>query len=103
VKRREFITLLGGGAVWPLATSAEQAAMPVVGFVNGRSPDVSARIIAAFLKGLNETGYVEAHNVMVQYHWLDGRYDRLPSLMADRPPACGRDCRPWPLAGSAHG
>src|SRR5438876_8443508 len=84
MNRRAFISLVGGAAAaWPLGARAQQPGMPVVGFVNGRSPDVSARIVAAFLKGLNETGYVEGQNVMVDYHWLDGRYDRLPSLMAD--------------------
>jgi putative ABC transport system substrate-binding protein len=84
IGRRKFLATLGGAAAaWPLVARAQQAAMPIVGFVNGRSPDVSARIVAAFLKGLNETGYVEGQHVMVDYHWLDGRYDRLPSLMAD--------------------
>jgi putative tryptophan/tyrosine transport system substrate-binding protein len=84
LKRREFITLLGvGAAVWPLAARAQQPAMPVVGFVSGRSTESSARFGAAFRKALNETGYVEGQNVMVEYHWLDGQYDRLPALMAE--------------------
>src|SRR3954454_4730648 len=81
--RREFITLVGGAATWPFAVCAQQAAMPIVGLVSSRSREASARNAAAFRKGLNETGYVEGQNVMVEYHWLEGQYDRLPSLMAD--------------------
>ena len=75
--RRQFIMLLGGAAAaWPLTARAQQPAMPTVGFVTGRSAEATVRQLAAFRKGLNETGYVEGQNVMVEYHWLEGQYDR---------------------------
>ena len=83
MRRRDFITLVGtAAATWPLAARAQQSAMPVVGFVDGGSLDASAARAAAFRKGLNETGYVEGQNVMVEYHWLAGRYNDVPALMS---------------------
>jgi putative ABC transport system substrate-binding protein len=84
MRRREFITFFGSAAVaWPLAARAQQPALPVVAFINNGSPDASARFAAAFRKGLNETGFVDGQNVTIEYHWLEGHYDRVPALVAD--------------------
>ena len=84
MRRREFITLLGGAAAtWPLGARAQQPKMPVVGFLNGGTPDGYAPYVTGFLHGLNETGYVEGKNVTVDYQWARGQYDRLKEMAAD--------------------
>jgi putative ABC transport system substrate-binding protein len=84
LKRRNFIMLLGGAAaVWPLAARGQQPALPVVAFINGGAANGQAARLAGFRKGLSEAGYAQGQNVMVEYHWLEGHYERLPALLAD--------------------
>jgi putative tryptophan/tyrosine transport system substrate-binding protein len=84
MRRRKFIKVIAGSAIaWPLAARAQQSAMPVVGFVNGGAADAASHYLTGFREGLSETGFVEGQTVTVEYHWLEGRFDRLPALMAD--------------------
>src|SRR5262245_40303581 len=84
MRRREFVSLLSGAAVtWPLAALAQQPRLPVIGFVNSSSPDLYVPFVRAWHQGLGETGYTERHNMLVEYRWAMGRYDRLPALVTE--------------------
>src|ERR1700730_10056982 len=84
MRRRDFITLIGGAAAtWPGTARAQQSALPVIGYFSGRLPETDVAMLAAFRRGLRETGYVEGRNVAIEFRWGGGQYERLPALAAD--------------------
>jgi putative ABC transport system substrate-binding protein len=98
MRRREFLTLLGGAALWPLAARAQQAAVPVVGYLSSATSAGFAPFVEAFRQGLSEMGYVEDRNVTLQFRWAEGQNDRLPALAADLVAAWSWSCRRAPFS-----
>src|SRR6478672_6267436 len=83
MKRRKFITLLGGAAAWPLGARAQQSTMPIIGYLSARSPDDTTHLVEAFRQGLKESGVIDGQNVTVEYRWALGQYGRLPAIAAE--------------------
>src|ERR1700681_174094 len=84
MRRRDFISFVGGAAAWPLVARAQQPAMPAIGFLSSRAPNADAHLLAAFNLGLKQAGYVEGQNVTIEYRFAENQYERLPALAADR-------------------
>src|SRR5215472_11184329 len=83
MKRRDFITLVGGAAAWPLAAGAQQAKLPTIGFLGANSPSLQSQWTAAFVQRLRELGWIEGRNLAIEYRWAEGRFDRSPALAAE--------------------
>ena len=83
IRRRQFITLLGGAAAWPIVARGQQSSIPIIGFINGSSATAYAVWVQAFIRGLRETGLTVGENVAIEYRWAEGHYDRLPGLAAE--------------------